>query len=55
MTRRKATPVTTRSLTIPYDLYERLSSYAKERDVSVNSVIVESIKKFLEMEGIQVD
>jgi len=55
MSRHKPTPVATRSLTIPYDLSEKLTKYAKDKDMSVNSVIVEAIKRFLKSEGIPID
>lgn len=52
MPRGNPTPVVSRSLTIPYDLAQKLSKYAKEKDMSVASVIVEAIRRLLKEEGV---
>lgn len=43
----EAQPSIVRSVQIPYELYNELKEYAKREDKSVNSAIVEAIRKMI--------
>lgn len=46
-------PRVTRSLSIPYSLYQELEKYAKERGVSIQNAVLHSVKFFLESVKVQ--
>lgn len=45
---RQPTPVCTRSITIPYEIMQKLVKYAEVKGISVNKAIIQAVKLLLE-------
>jgi predicted HicB family RNase H-like nuclease len=45
---KEPTPTISRSWVVPYELYSRLMEHAKKEGKSINSVVVQAIRQFLE-------